>query len=287
VAEGQGRAVALLAAVPVYARRGWFFEDLLRDTAAPNGTAELLIDAAMQALAKEGCSYVTLGLAPLSGEIQPWMRAARDLGSSLYDFHGVRAFKERLRPRHWDPIFLAVPPGQPPFLAVISALAAFAQGGLFRFALATLLRGPSLVVRLLAVALVPWTLAIALVGERWFPSPTVKWAWVAFDVGLFAGLWALTHRWRHGLATFLAAAVTLDGVLTLSQVLLFNARRIHSWLDLAVVGAGLAAPWLAAVLLWGGRAHRRAERKAEVAAVGSPAANVASGGKGSPTEAPR
>src|SRR6185436_3198642 len=52
VAEQGGVLVGFLAAIPVYARRGWLFEDLLRDPRAPNGTAELLIDTAMRAFAE-------------------------------------------------------------------------------------------------------------------------------------------------------------------------------------------------------------------------------------------
>src|SRR6185437_12738652 len=42
VAERDGAVVGFLAAVPIYARRGWLLEDFLRDPHAPNGTAELL-----------------------------------------------------------------------------------------------------------------------------------------------------------------------------------------------------------------------------------------------------
>ena len=59
--------VALLAAVPIYARQGWLVEDLLRDVGAPNGTAEALVDKAMRRFAEAGSRYATLGLAP-SGE---------------------------------------------------------------------------------------------------------------------------------------------------------------------------------------------------------------------------
>ena len=55
--------------VPVYARRGRFIEDLLRAPEAPNGTSELLVDAAMREAASDGVRYVTLGLAPLAGEV--------------------------------------------------------------------------------------------------------------------------------------------------------------------------------------------------------------------------
>ena len=44
-------------------------EDVLRSPEAPNGTVELLIDAAMRALHEAGSRFVTLGLAPLAGAI--------------------------------------------------------------------------------------------------------------------------------------------------------------------------------------------------------------------------
>src|SRR5215470_16335506 len=66
VAERAGRVVAFLGVIPIYARRGWFFEDFLRDAEAPNGTVAMLIDAGMRAAAAEGIPFVTLGLVPLS-----------------------------------------------------------------------------------------------------------------------------------------------------------------------------------------------------------------------------
>ena len=54
VAELEGEIVGFAAAVPVYARDGWFVEDVLRDPDAPNGTAESLIDTAMRQFAAEG-----------------------------------------------------------------------------------------------------------------------------------------------------------------------------------------------------------------------------------------
>src|SRR5262249_28738877 len=69
VAEREGKLVAFAVAVPIYARNGWFLEDLIRDNDAPNGTVELLIDCAMRRFAEEGSRYATLGLAPLSGDV--------------------------------------------------------------------------------------------------------------------------------------------------------------------------------------------------------------------------
>ncbi|HEY0782498.1 MAG TPA: phosphatidylglycerol lysyltransferase domain-containing protein, partial [Thermoanaerobaculia bacterium] len=61
-----GALVGFLVASPVPRRNGWLVEQIVRGAAAPNGTAELMIDAALGAMAEGGSAYVTLGLAPLS-----------------------------------------------------------------------------------------------------------------------------------------------------------------------------------------------------------------------------
>lgn len=256
VAEREGRVVALLAVVPIYARAGWFLEDLLRAKEAPNGTAELLVDAALRAAAAEGRQYVTLGLAPLAGEVSGWLRAARRWSRAFYDFEGLHAFKAKLRPQRWDPIYLTHPSGTGSTRAVMDALSAFASKGLLRFGLETLLRGPAIVVQVLAWLLVPWTLMLALATPRWFPSRLVQHGWAAFDVALAGALLWLGHRWNRALATVLAAVVTADAALTIAEAILFNAPRAHSVLDWAVMLAAILAPSLASVVLWNARAHR-------------------------------
>jgi phosphatidylglycerol lysyltransferase len=257
VAEREGRLVAFLNAVPVYGRGGWFLEDLLRAPDAPNGSAELLVDAAMREAAAEGAPYLTLGLVPLAGALGAPLRLARWLGAALYDFEGLRAFKAKLRPQRWDPIYLCYPARPGAAVALYDALAAFSRGGLLRFGVETLLRGPMLLLRAMALLLVPWTLVLALApGEQWFPSPWVQAGWVLFDAGVAPALYALTVRWRPRLALGLALAVTGDALLTLTQALLFNLPRVRGVLDAAVVAASLAAPSFAAFLLWRARAHR-------------------------------
>src|SRR5690606_35736563 len=144
------------------ARRGWLFEDLLRDPEAPNGTTELLFDEAMRAAAAEGSRYVTLGLAPLAGAVPTWLGRLRRWTSALYDFDGLRAFKSKLAPSSWEPIHLAYPAGGSPNVALYDVLAAFAGGTFVGFGLRTLLRGPAVVVRALALLLVPWTVTLAV-----------------------------------------------------------------------------------------------------------------------------
>ncbi len=140
VAEQAGRVVAFLAAVPVFARGGWFIENLVRAPDAPNGTAELLVDAAMRALALEGSRYVTLGLAPLAGSVTGWLRVAREQTRALYDFEGLRSFKAKLRPKAWEPLHLAHVPGSLSTVALFDVLTAFARGSVTRFGVETLMR---------------------------------------------------------------------------------------------------------------------------------------------------
>ncbi len=250
VAERDGRAVAFLNAVPVYGRNGWFLEDLLRAPEAPNGSTELLIDAAMKAAGQEGVEYVTLGLAPLAGPVTGWLRLARRLGAALYDFEGLRTFKAKLRPSRWDPIYLCHPKGPAGLLAIYDTLRAFARGHLLRFGVRTLLHSPALVLRAMAILLVPWTVLLATADPSWFPSRGVQWGWVTFDAALAPALYALTGRWRRWLGTLLALAVSGDAVLTLVQALTYNVPRARGALDAAVIGASLAAPSFAAFLLW-------------------------------------
>ncbi|WP_044250789.1 DUF2156 domain-containing protein [Chondromyces apiculatus] len=257
VAEREGVLVGLLAAVPVYARNGWLIEDLLRHPDAPNGSVELLVDAAMRHLAQVGSDFATLGLAPLSGDISPWLRAARRLGAGLYDFHGLHAFKAKLRPHAWVPIFLSFPERQGSLVTTLDVLRAFASGGLVRFGLRTILRAPGIVIRLMALLLVPWTLLLASPpAAPYFPSAAVRAAWVAFDVLVAAGLFALMQRYRRPLAVLLASAVTADALLTLAQAVVYNAPRAHGLIDHLVMVSAVAAPSAAALLLW--QAIRRA-----------------------------
>lgn len=116
VAERDGAAVAFLVASPIPARRGWLVEQAVRGSGAPNGTVELLIDAAVRDAAARGDRYFTLGLSPLSDRAGPpgdggpawlrlllrWMRAHTH---RFYDFQGLERFKAKFRPARWEPIF--------------------------------------------------------------------------------------------------------------------------------------------------------------------------------------
>lgn len=161
VAEQGAQVVGFLSAVPVFARRRLFVEDLLRAPHAPNGTIELLIDAAMRAARERGDDGVTLGLAPLAGEVAPMLRMARTLSAPLYDFRGLRAFKAKLRPHAWEPVYLCAASGRSTAIALGDGLTAFAGGSLMRFAVRTVLARRGLAA-MIAVAIVLGAIAAVL-----------------------------------------------------------------------------------------------------------------------------
>lgn len=136
VAARAGVAIAFLVASPVPARNGWLVEQFVRGAGAVNGTAELLIDHAVRAMARDGAGYVTLGLAPLSrrarravGRPDPaWLRLAfrllRAHGRRFYNFDGLDEFKAKFGPERWEPVYAVVDRrtvGPMPIYAIASA----------------------------------------------------------------------------------------------------------------------------------------------------------------------
>jgi len=104
------RLVAYLIASPVPARNGYLIEELARSREAPNGTSELLIDAAMRRFAAANCDYVTMGLVALSGDElrrnPAWLRTlmffARAHANRFYNFRGLEQFRAKMEPSRWD-----------------------------------------------------------------------------------------------------------------------------------------------------------------------------------------
>ena len=226
VAERKGTLVAFLSLVPIPARTGWLFEDLLRGSDAPNGTSELLIDSAMRAIAAEGAEVATLGLSPLSGPVAAWLRAARAIGGGLYGFRGLRAFKQRLHPHVWKPIWLMVSPGGHTSVGLFDALLAFMGRRRVRFLVRTLLRHPSGACVALAGPLIPWTLALAALAMSGGNGPLgysrgALAGWTLFDVALDTALWwTALHpkRWALGLLALFASMDATASVLRVIHV---------------------------------------------------------------------
>lgn len=114
VAEREDQPVAFLVLTPIPARKGWLAEQIIRGAGAPNGTATLLVDAAMRWAAASGSTYLTMGLSPLSfratrSSFDPgWLRLVlhwlRAHGDRFYNFRGLESFKAKFVPDRWDPI---------------------------------------------------------------------------------------------------------------------------------------------------------------------------------------
>lgn len=134
--DGSRQVLAFLVASPIPSRNGWLVEQIIRGQGAVNGTTELLIDTAMRALAADGASFVTLGLSPLSSRgnvghdgaplwlrlLLGWLRAH---GRRFYNFEGLDAFKAKLRPHGWAPIYAVID------CATVSPRALYAIAGAF------------------------------------------------------------------------------------------------------------------------------------------------------------
>jgi hypothetical protein len=252
VASYRGKLVGFLAAIPIYARHGFFIEDLLRTREAPNGTAEFLVDAAFRELSRRGMRMATLGLAPLAGDVNGVLKFVRRIAKPFYNFDGVRAFKGRLKPTRWVPQHLAFPRRSSPAISVVDALRAFATGGFIQFGVETLGKQRRLVVLVLGAMLLPWTLllATASVGEPWFPSAEIRAAWIALDIVLSIALVSLFWCWRKWLVTTLSVATAIDALLTATQLGVWNVQRAHGFIEWVTMFVAFVAPFVATRFLW-------------------------------------
>jgi lysylphosphatidylglycerol synthetase-like protein (DUF2156 family) len=250
VAERGGQLVEFLSAVPVYARGGWLVEDVLRSAKPPNGTTEALFDALMRDV-DEGAT-VTLGLAPLSGPVALWLRVARFVSRPLFDFAGLRAFRQRLRPARWQSVWLLYPEAEGPTRHVVDSLRAFAGGSLCAFGVRSIVRQPSGPPWALAIPLVPWTVwlvALALTGHASLVgfSSRALIAWAAFDALLTILLFLSALRPKRSRLALAAAAASLDAGFSVPHLVITGLGR--SVAAAAMRSLAAAAPCLGAMVL--------------------------------------
>lgn len=139
VAERNAQPLGFVVVSPVAARNGWLVEQIVRGRGAPNGTAELMIDAAMREISRRGATYATLGLCPLSSHSQfeqnrmpPWLRLALRLtrahGKRFYNFAGLDAFKNKFAPEEWEEIVALADAKAFPPKTLWAIAAAFSNG---------------------------------------------------------------------------------------------------------------------------------------------------------------
>ncbi|MGK5085361.1 rhomboid family intramembrane serine protease [Bdellovibrionota bacterium FG-1] len=111
--ETGGRVVAFLAAIPIWARKGWYLIDLLRKNDSPAGSTELLLLQSMRILSESGALEVTMGVAPLSGLekapqtlITRFLRLIYEHGNTFYHFKPLYQYKLKFDPSSYPPMFL-------------------------------------------------------------------------------------------------------------------------------------------------------------------------------------
>jgi lysylphosphatidylglycerol synthetase-like protein (DUF2156 family) len=143
-ARVNGELIGFLAASPIPARRGWYLEDVLHDDEAPPGTSTLLVVEALRCLREQGAALATLGTAPLATDglndlpvesrvVERTLEmASRKLGH-FYNFEGLRRFKGKFVPSHWESEYALLPRGVaiPPRVAH-AIIRALVPGGLSR-----------------------------------------------------------------------------------------------------------------------------------------------------------
>ena len=87
--------------------KGWFLTHLMEIPGAPHGTSELLVVSALETLANEGCTFVTLGTAtnPWPGEIiglnkfsAGIVRLAFKLATKLGHLYGLNVYWSKFNP---------------------------------------------------------------------------------------------------------------------------------------------------------------------------------------------
>jgi hypothetical protein len=221
VAERHQTAVQFLSAVPIYERRGWLVEDMLRGPDAPNGTTELMLDTLLRTL-DEKAHWMTPGLTPLAGAVPWWLQAARVVTTPLYDFGGLRRFRSRLSPSRWDPVWLVWDRGLAP-LVLLDVLRAFADGRLVWFAVRSLVRHPNGPPWAVAVPLVAWTLLLAALTACGHASvlgfsTRALTGWIVFDVVLAWLLFRESRRPRVRGLVALAIAAACDALLSVQHL---------------------------------------------------------------------
>lgn len=213
--------VGLISAAYLPASRTWIVEHIVRTPGAPNGCAEMLLDGVFRSV--QMGEWVTLGLAPLSGSA-PWQRLARWVARPLYDFGGLQAFKSRLHPQAWRPVWLAYPPRSAAPIAVVDSLRAFAGGSLLGFACRTLWRRPGAAPLALALPLVPWTVLLYVlavvggVGPLGF-SGAALWGWALYDSVLIVGMFRAARAPKRLIIGLLWLAAAIDASVSLAHVL--------------------------------------------------------------------
>lgn len=249
VAEVDGVVVEFLSAVPIYGRDGWLVKDVIRTRDAPNGTSELLLDALVRDVVWS--HMVTLGLSPLTSRVVWPLRLARAAMRPLFDFEGLYAFRKRLHPTAWEPVYLTFPRDESRWLHLLEALRAFASGSLLRFGVRSLVRHPSGPPWLLASPLLPWCLLLGVLvlwghASLLGLSSLQLAAWVVFDSLLAIALYRVALRPRLSSLGLVASAAAVDAAVSIHHGLTVG---LGAGAESLLRAAAIAAPCCGTLVL--------------------------------------
>ncbi|MFJ1337210.1 bifunctional lysylphosphatidylglycerol flippase/synthetase MprF [Pseudomonas caricapapayae] len=131
----EGRPVAFANLLETHSRELASLDLMRAHPQAPKLTMEFMMIGLIQHYKQQGYTRFSLGMVPLSG-LQPRRGAplTQRLGSmvfqrgeQLYNFQGLRRFKDKFQP-DWEPRYMAVPAGLDPLVALADTAALIAGG---------------------------------------------------------------------------------------------------------------------------------------------------------------
>lgn len=119
VAHQAGRVDAFLIASPIYAKNGYFLQDLIRTTSSVSGVADALVVRALECLKSQGYEMASLGVSPLAGLRDPAVNTKHPylnkILNLIYDyqkfpvhFKDLYGFKRKFEPTHEEFAYVAL-----------------------------------------------------------------------------------------------------------------------------------------------------------------------------------
>jgi lysylphosphatidylglycerol synthetase-like protein (DUF2156 family) len=135
--QADGKLEGMLVCSPIYARNGWYLEDLIRRPGAERGVSELLIVESLKRFAAEGAGLATLGTSPLAG-LEPrgqFKQTSRLLKliyehlDAFYHFKALHRFKAKFAPSFVDQEYVAIHPPRIRLRMALAVIGAFDPAG--------------------------------------------------------------------------------------------------------------------------------------------------------------
>jgi membrane associated rhomboid family serine protease len=147
--EVKGQITAFIAAIPIWAKNGWYLIDIMRSSNSSAGATELLILETMRLLHAQGAKEVTLGVAPFSNLknapdksrlIYKILNHLYEKGGQFYNFKTLHLFKLKFEPTTTENVFLIHYPPRLSLRLVSSLMEVYLPAGMGRALLSRMAR---------------------------------------------------------------------------------------------------------------------------------------------------